>query len=125
MQIDGFDEASIMLRGGVYILSLRQKIVYVGKSKCFLERVYTHRNAWKSKRRKTPSPAWIDDKGIMFDQFFIQPCSSDRADELEQELIAKYRPKHNVQHNPRDEKGLLITLGIVAPDERKMARRQL
>lgn len=95
--MDGFVDASTMLQGGIYILLHRREIVYIGKAKSFLARVYTHRSTWSRTRKGDKLAHWLPTKGIMFDQFFIRPCRPDLVDALERELIAKHNPKHNTQ----------------------------
>jgi excinuclease UvrABC nuclease subunit len=93
---EGFTDVSQMLRGGVYMLVHRGVVVYVGKSKVMLGRIYTHRAAWGRKARK-PITGNIPARGILFDQILIQPCASDRIDALEVSLIAQHKPRYNTQ----------------------------
>lgn len=97
MTFEGFTEVSAMLRGGVYMLLHRGTVVYVGKSKVLLGRIYSHRVAWgkKSKRQITGN---IPARGILFDQIFVQACASDKIDGLEAALIKQYHPRYNTQH---------------------------
>lgn len=90
MQLDGFSDVSDVLRCGVYALGYRGKIVYIGKSKTMLNRIYTHRSL---RSRKVPS--WMVTKGILFDEVHICPCGPDRIDELERQMIDRYRPRYN------------------------------
>lgn len=99
-KMDGFVDASVMMRGGVYLLKHRGEIVYIGKAKNFLARTYSHRSIWSRQRSKDKVPAWLAQtcKGIIFDQIFLRPCAPEVADALERELIALYKPRHNIQH---------------------------
>lgn len=92
MQIEGFMEISEALKCGVYVLVSRGAVVYVGKSKCMLVRIYSHRNA-KSKRGTLPS--WFPVKGIAFDEIHICPCHPDLIDKLEYDMINRYKPRFN------------------------------
>lgn len=92
MVLEGFADLSEALACGVYILVCQGRVVYVGKSKCMLVRIYSHRNA-KSKRGSLPS--WFPVKGIAFDEIHCQPCHPDRLDQLEYETINRYKPKFN------------------------------
>lgn len=93
MDSDGFFDVSEILRCGVYALLYRGVVVYVGQSRRMLTRVYTHRNLWGKKR----VPEVIAKaRGINFDEVWVRPCRPDLLDELEKELIQKYRPRHNV-----------------------------
>lgn len=93
--MEGFSDISDCLRGGVYVLLRLGEVVYVGKSKAMLVRIYSHR-ALARKR----APAWIKCRGVVFDQVLVRPCHPDRVDELEQALIRQYSPRYNIQHNP-------------------------
>ncbi len=95
MQLEGFTEVSEILRCGVYVLVLKGRVVYVGKSKSMLVRVYTHRQVWSAKRRGKV-PDWLNVKGILFDAIYVQPCAEDRVDALERQMIDRFRPEHNI-----------------------------
>ncbi len=92
MVLDGFIDVSQSLKSGVYALVSQGQVVYVGKSKCMLVRIYSHRNA---KSKKGSLPSWFPVKGIAFDEIHIQPCHPDRIDELENQMINRYKPKFN------------------------------
>lgn len=93
--VEGFVDISDCLRGGVYVLLSHGTVVYVGKSKAMLVRIYSHR-ALARKR----APAWLKVRGVVFDQVLVQPCHPDRVDDLEQALIRRHSPRYNIQHNP-------------------------
>lgn len=93
MELAGFTDATAMLQGGIYALVHRGVVVYIGKSKVMLGRVYTHRSAWGRKSRKAIGLTPI--KGILFDAVWVQPCASDRIDELEYAMINLYKPRYN------------------------------
>ena len=97
LRLDGFHDVSTFLRVGVYALAYRGVVVYVGKSKNMLTRVYTHRSMWSARRGKHKLPH-IPVKGILFDEVHVQPCSLETIDEIEQAMIRKYKPKYNVKH---------------------------
>lgn len=94
MTLDGFVDVSQMLRSGVYALGYRGKVVYVGQSKCMLVRVYSHRNA-RSKKGRLPS--FYPVKGIVYDEIHVMPVHPDRLDEVEREMINRFKPKFNTQ----------------------------
>ena len=98
--MEGFIDCSQMMRGGVYLLKHRGEVVYIGKAKCFLSRIYSHRSMWSKARKGEKVPSWLGDmcKGIIFDQIHLRPCAPEIADRLERELIALHKPKHNIQH---------------------------
>ena len=94
--MDGFVDVSLVLRQGVYILLHQGVVVYVGKAQVMLGRVYKHRVAWGSKKRK-PITSVIPAKGMLFDQVMIRPCLSVDIDALEARMIDQYRPRYNLQ----------------------------
>lgn len=93
--MEGFVNVSDLLRPGVYLLSYRGEVVYVGKARSMLARVYQHRELWAQARRGTKMPSFLAKKGVKFDAIHIKPCHPDRVDDLEREMIARYRPKYN------------------------------
>ena len=68
----GFVDITQVLRAGVYLLAHQGTVVYVGKAKVMLGRVYSHRVKWGTKSRKPVTNA-IPAKGMLFDQVFIRP----------------------------------------------------
>lgn len=98
MDLFGFFDASDMLKAGVYALVYRGEVVYIGKSKSMLGRVYTHRQVWRS-RKGGKVPSWLPVKGILFDEVHIRPCRLEQLDTLEAEMIKLYKPRGNVQLN--------------------------
>ena len=103
MRPEGFTSVSDILRSGVYALVYRREVVYVGQSKNMLVRIYSHRNAWGDKRRgaNRQMPSWCPVKGILFDEIFVLPCATDKLNDLEREMIARYRPWHNIKLVPK------------------------
>jgi excinuclease UvrABC nuclease subunit len=93
VRIEGFSDVSEVLEQGIYALVAAGKIVYIGKAKVMLARVYTHR----SNARKR-SPVWLSDlaKGIVFDEVHVMPAHPDQIDELEHALINFYKPRYNI-----------------------------
>lgn len=98
--LEGFVGIGEVLRSGVYALMQHRQVVYIGKSKCMLGRIYTHRNLWSNSRRGQKTPRWLPIQGVQFDDVMIRPCPLHLLDELEAELIAKYRPRHNIKLKP-------------------------
>jgi excinuclease UvrABC nuclease subunit len=97
MELEGFLNVGQILRSGVYALVHRREVVYVGRSKTMLVRIYSHRNIAADKRRgkNKEFPSWYPIKGIVFDDVWIRPCPTEDLDRVEREMIAKYRPKYN------------------------------
>ena len=92
MILEGFTNISESLRCGIYALAMKGKVIYIGKSKCMLVRIYSHRNA---KSKKGSLPSWFPVKGIAFDEVHVQPCHPDRLDKLEFDMINLYKPHLN------------------------------
>jgi excinuclease UvrABC nuclease subunit len=95
--VDDWVDASVVLRPGVYALVYRGVVVYVGKSKAPLARIYTHRA-----QRGKSQPAWLPIKGITFDEIRVFPCRIEDLDKTEARFIARYRPRYNTQLRPPD-----------------------
>ena len=100
--IEGLDFTA-MLRPAVYILSHEDEVVYVGKSKCPLVRIYAHR--LRSKLTNIES----EDRSFIFDSIHLIPAHIDALNALEQRLIRELRPRHNIRHKPTE---LFALLGI-------------
>src|SRR6266702_42664 len=99
MDLQGFTNASVLLGSGVYALCFASEVVYVGKAKRLLTRIYSHRSAWERKRKGVRLPPNV--KVIPFSSFFVRPCDESDMDRLEREMIAKYKPKHNEMLIPK------------------------
>lgn len=97
--LGGFIPAGEMLKAGVYALLYRGRVVYIGKAKCMLVRVYSHRSL--AGRKVIPRNLPTSAKGIKFDDCHIRPCSLDVVDELEREMIELYKPQFNIQLKPK------------------------
>ena len=93
MTLEGFTNISEALRSGVYALCAKGRVIYIGKSKCMLVRIYSHRNA---KSKKGALPSWFPIKGITFDEVHVRLCHPDQIDQLEFDMINLYKPKLNV-----------------------------
>ena len=93
MDLEGFTNISESLKCGIYALCSKGKVIYIGKSKCMLVRIYSHRNA---KSKKGSLPSWFPIKGITFDEVHVRLCHPDQIDQLEFDMINLYKPKLNV-----------------------------
>ncbi len=98
-ELAGFLPAGEMLKAGVYALMYKGRVVYIGKAKCMLVRVYSHRSL--AGRKVIPRNLPTSAKGVKFDDCHIRPCSLDVIDELEREMIELYRPQYNTQLKPK------------------------
>ena len=92
VELEGFVNCGVMLQSGVYAIVPSGNVVYVGKAKVMLGRVYSHRVAWGKKR---PPEGRKPEKGILFDAIWVRPCEPAKLDELEYAMINLYKPRYN------------------------------
>jgi len=90
--LDGFLDASELLRGGVYVLVQSGRVMFVGKTKTLLGQIAEH----KANARKS-LPAWFPTKGVVFDQILVYPCFGAEMSVLADKLILHYKPPNNPQ----------------------------
>ena len=95
VRLDGFTDVSDVLRAGVYALVKAGVVIYVGKSKSLYQRIYAHRHTAKNAAKGKPIPSWLPIKGFVFDQVFVCPCRLEDLDQLEAEMINRYKPRYN------------------------------
>lgn len=101
----GFLNITKLMHCGVYALVKKGEVVYVGKSKQPLMRIYTH---VKNRGRKMGANIYskedcgpaVNGKGISFDSAWFLPCMLGQLWTLEVHFIKMFMPKHNVRHNP-------------------------
>lgn len=133
MELDGFSDVSGMLRCGVYALCAKGQVLYVGKSKAMLARVYTHRQNWIARTRGRAVPDWLSPvKGIHFDEIHVRPCAPDKLDAVEREMIDKYKPRLNLLLKSQEKitapinvviGGVTMVLNAITPAEVRVVRR--
>ena len=100
MQLDGFVDASQILRSGVYALCAKGRVIYVGKSKSMIGRINTHRRAHIDKRKRKEESWIVQTLGIpalWFDEIHIRPTPLHLLDAVEREMIDRYKPHYNQQ----------------------------
>lgn len=93
----GFIEIGQALKAGVYLLTYKSEVVYVGQSRDLLRRLYEHRLnylRWKTKKKGHP---YSQAKAILFDGIQILPCNIHDLDRLERQYVALYQPKLNTK----------------------------
>lgn len=106
MEEYGFLNISKLMHCGVYALVKKGVVVYVGKSKQPMMRIYTH-----VKNRGKPLGVSLNSesnakcikengKGITFDSVWFLPCMLGQLWTLEVHFIKMFAPKHNIRHNP-------------------------
>lgn len=99
MQLEGFIEVSSILRSGVYALCAKGQVIYVGKSKAMIARIGAHRQAWIAKRKGRAG--WISETlgipAVLCDEVHILPCPVHALDDLEAEMINRFKPRLNAQ----------------------------
>ncbi len=129
----GFMDISKLMHCGVYALLKKGEVVYVGKTKQPMQRIYRHvYNRGKplgttinsQSNAKCPT---FNGKGITFDSVWFLPCMLGQLSVLEVHFIRMFMPKHNVAHNPeakpRPER--VPTVIIPIPDDIKALLAQM
>lgn len=112
MELEGFVRVGEVLKSGVYALVHKGSVVYVGKSKVMLGRIYSHRVQWGARRKHRGAVPWAP-KGVLFDDVWVRPCPLGQVDELERAMINLYKPKNNI-HFMRGEHVGIDVANIVA-----------
>jgi len=131
MREHGFMDVTKLIHCGVYALLRKGEVVYVGKSKQPLMRIFRHvSNRGKRLKKKMfggfSSPTY-EGKGIMFDTVWFLPCMLGQMGTLEVRFIKLYMPKYNIVHNPepkpRPEREPTVIMPI--PEDIKELLRQM
>jgi hypothetical protein len=122
--LEGFVNASVLLKPGVYALLKEGIVVYIGQSIRPLSRVEAHRSLWGRKK----APGWLPIRGILFDEVHVLPCRVEQLDEVERTLIDLYKPKFNiklktphptsVEFNLTTATGICVAINAKAPASR-------
>lgn len=94
MEEDGFFDFSDIMHAGIYALTWRGEVVYVGQSAKLFQRLYVHCSSRLRHRKVTMGKKTI--KGSVFDGICILPCLESDLDRIEREMILKYQPRYNV-----------------------------
>lgn len=97
---DGFLDMSKMLGPGVYALVFADEVIYIGKARRLLHRIYAHRNLHERmiKSGKVPSLGYQSGiRPIKFSRVWIFPCQEAQLDLVETQLIRKYQPSRNIK----------------------------
>jgi len=100
-----FMDISKLLHCGVYCLLRKGEVVYVGKSKKPLVRLYTHVYNRGKEAGRALYPGIVagpthGGKGINFDGIWFVPCMLGQLDVIELAMIRKYEPRYNVRGKP-------------------------
>lgn len=95
LALEGFENATTLLRSGIYILVKRGVVIYVGKSKSLYSRIYTHKHFANRGAKGKPIPSWLPVKGMQFDEVHIRYVHVDQLDAEEAAAINKYKPHYN------------------------------
>lgn len=127
--MEGAVDVSQILGAGCYLLLFYEEIVYVGKARNLLKRIYAHRNLWERSRERRFALRGM--KPIRFTGVMVIPCKEYDLDRMEQELIRRYRPKYNEKHKPLPARlttitvrGIDIEIGTKAAKEFAMEDRR-
>ena len=111
MQLDGAKRGGDILGAGVYALIYAEDVVYVGKAKKLLTRIYSHRNVWERHKKGVKLPTNV--RPILFSDFWFWCCGEFDLDRLEREKIAQYRPKHNTLLKPKVSLSGFVVNGVI------------
>ena len=120
MDLQGATDGSALIGSGVYALIFAEEVVYVGKAKKLLTRIYSHRSVWERAMKGTKLPRNV--KPMRFSGFQFWACEVSDLDRLEREKIAKYRPKYNERLKPKLEGKLGLPPGFLAKMLENQAR---
>lgn len=101
MTLDDFMDVTAMFHAGVYALTWRNKVVYVGKSNNILRRLHEHR--MNGARNRGLYPWEPKSNKMQFDGMQYIPLRLDELDRVERQMINRYRPRYNVHHKPPSE----------------------
>lgn len=96
----GAVDCSCLIRPAIYFLLHEGAVVYIGQSRMPIQRIYAHRSSWGKKKadewRRMGRKAV---KAVIFDEVHLLRTTIENLDEVEQEMIQRYRPRYNVHHN--------------------------
>jgi len=131
VMLEGFVDATAMLRPGIYALLREGVVVYIGQSKKPLSRVEAHRSLQRRVHRNA-APGWLPIKAIPFDEVHVLPCRVEDLDIVERAMIDLYKPKYNLKlktpHPVSTEfnltiDGFTVPFNIVQPTHPPLLRR--
>lgn len=97
LNIDSFMDMSELLLPAVYALLHYGKVVYIGQSKKPLGRIHNHKALWAKKKAPWLKGSSASIRGVLFDEFWVRPCRVEELDQIEGDMILKYKPRHNIQ----------------------------
>lgn len=97
----GFLSCPSLTCPGVYALLRGDEVIYIGKAKVLLQRLYAHWNMADRIRRGKMVSDRTNIKHIVFTGFKVYPCLYSDLDRVEKQMIAKYRPRYNHRLVPK------------------------
>lgn len=97
LNMDSFVDMSEMLLPAIYALLHHGKVVYIGQSVKPLGRIHNHKVLWAKKKAPWLKGSSASVRGVLFDEFWLRPCRIEELDQVEGDMILKYKPKHNIQ----------------------------
>jgi hypothetical protein len=127
--VRSFESISQIFGSGVYALTLNGNIVYIGKAKILIQRLYAHWNTLCRMKSGKELPERVNP--IMFTGAKVIFCPPHDLDRLERQMIAKYRPSKNTRLVPSGKVTLeqigfdLTRLGVNVVAETPVYRRRL
>ena len=95
LELTGAVNLTAVMGAGVYVLSYKGVIVYVGQSKQALRRLQEHRLAYNRFRQGKGKHPYSSAKAILFDGIHLFPCGLLDLDALERDVIERYKPRLN------------------------------
>ena len=132
VNLPGFVDLSAILGSGIYALSDRGEVVYIGKSKALIKRIYAHVYAYSSKGSGRFLRTVRGIKAMRFDCVMVYPCAVSDLDRMERAMIAKYKPRYNEKFIPAPAavlplegtiKGMRIRFGVEEGKAEAVPRR--
>ncbi len=131
MEEYGFMNITKLMHCGVYALVKKGQVVYVGKSRQPLMRIFRHvSNRGKPLGTSLNSESNAkcikeNGKGILFDTVWFLPCMLGQLYTLEVHFIKTFMPKHNVRHNPEAKPRSVKEPPIPIPEDIKAILKQM
>lgn len=115
---------------GIYALLRGDVVIYIGKAKVLIQRLYAHWNTADRVRRGKLVSDKNNVKTLVFTGIKVFPCHASDLDKIERQLIARYRPKYNHRLVPKGKMTLeqcgfdFTRLGITQVEATPVFRRR-
>lgn len=83
-------DLSDVLGAGVYLLSRGDRVVFIGRAKCLLTAIYTHRS------EPVKLPKWFPLRRVVFDKVEVIPVPYEQTLPLAEALAKHHKCSHNL-----------------------------